>query len=278
MLPPINFSIFAKIIDSIIDFKRVCSNMPVRDSFALISSYKRIERRVKKIMELLGKFIKDPKYQKRMIRKHNKFYDTAEDEKEFLKYIQEKVDEDWNNKDYQHSYVLLMFHENVWKNLDDAKRRLAVEMTNEVIGSFFLKDMEKELVFVEDKNVNPFNDDNHIEVGNLATTKPHKILQQLVCSYSVSQSYGCLFMLPGEGSLVMLDDYIECKSIYEKTGDLEKIKEHPFMECVMDTSSNLLRRIYRYIDNNLVICGSKVRMPMSKEEFCSFTNVMKKRR
>ena len=65
----------------------------------------------------------------------------------------------------------------------------------------------------------------------------------------------------------MLKEVEECARTIKLDGDYGKVKDYNFVKCVSKTAKGIQEKIYKYIDNNLVIGEEKIKMPMSKDKF-----------
>ena len=253
------------VILSMIDKRRVFSNMNLIDSFALIFSVYRIQKFHQKIVKILSVATLDSVKLNVMFRKYLNMVDSTKNEKMFLKTIETVLDS-WE-EDVSKEEVLLCFHENVWSNLTDFQKKQAVNICNEVIAGILKFNKVKNVKYEYGKNSYDFAKTDDIYVGDITKDKPHEILHKIIYEYSFDKNYENIFKLDPETTELILEELARCEKIIDETQDYGAIRECGFIKVVTKTATQRQNEVYNYISNNLVIGGKKIKMNIKKNNF-----------
>lgn len=260
------FSFVSKeVLLSMIDKKRVFSDMSLKDSFSLIFSVYKIQKFEQKVIGILSLAVSNSSQIKYMFKKYLDMVDSTKNEKIFLKTMESVLDS-WEDS-IDKEEVLLCFHENVWANLSSFQRRQAINICNEFIAEILGCDKLKNVKYSYGKNSYDFEIEQNVYVGDIIKDKPHEILQRLIYEYSFIKNHENIFKLDEETSQYILKSLDDCAEVLHRTGDYGSIRDYEFIKNVKKTATGIQKDIYRYICDNLVINGKKVKMNISKDEF-----------
>ena len=255
-------------IDALInmtDAKRLSSNMRLGDNLSLIWSVYKIRKYENKITREMSRDLMDIGQINKKFEKYMRSVAAIKEEELFLKYLEDILDGLGDQEDKKQ--VLLCFHENVWGNLTEFQRRQAVSICNELISEILKCNVVKNVKFTYGDNSYDFYRSEDVYVGDINTDNPLTILQRLVYEYSFCKNYENLLLLDLDDRTDLLKELEECQKVIKETQDYGKIKDYHFIKCVRRTARDMQENIYKYIDNNLVINGKRIKMPVSKEEF-----------
>ena len=250
---------------NMVDTSRLSSNMRLGDNLSLIWSVYKIRKYENKITKEMSKDLMDVGQITKKFEKYMKSIAAIKEEELFLKYLEDILDGIGEEEDKKQ--VLLCFHENVWENLTPFQRSQAVNICNELISNILKCNVVKNVKFTYGDNSYDFCGSEDVYVGDLNKDNPSTILQRLVYEYSFCKNYENLLLLDLDDRTDLLKEIEKCKKIIEETQDYGKIRDYHFIRCVKRTACEMQEKIYKYIDNNLVINGKKIKMPMCKDEF-----------
>lgn len=255
-------------IDALIDMtdsKRLSSNMRLGDNLSLIWSVYKIRKYENKITKEINNDLLDYGKIDKKFKKYMKSVAEIKEEELFLKYLEDVLDGIGESEDIKQ--VFLCFHENVWENLTQFQKKQAVSICNELISNILKCNKTKNVKFNYGNNSYDFSFSSDVYIGDIIKDKPSSILQKLIYEYSFTKNYENILSLDQEDKLELLNEIEECQRIVTRTGDYGKIADYHFIKCVKKTAFDMQEKIYKYIDNNLVINGKKIKMTMSKEKF-----------
>lgn len=257
---------------------RTYNDLSIEENLKLSKSISTIIKQKNKIYSLLNIMTENKLYQKLMLRRHQKFYDMADAEQDFLDRLKEEIDGRSNNFDADEKYVFFCFNENVWRNLTLGQKIAAVEKCNK-----FLKDMLgctsiKKVTFEKQDNSYEFGDSKNVYCGDLGKDAACEILQRLVYEYSFNKNYEKVLELDEDEKAAILCEYKRCAELYKKQFNYDGMEDCSFIKCVRETSVDLLNKIYKYISKNLVVNGKKIPMGIDKTKFILDIVNLKKRR
>lgn len=255
-------------IDALInmtDAARLSSNMRLGDNLSLIWSVYKIRKYENKITREMSKGLID---MGQITKKFEKYMTTIAEIKEeelFLKYLEDILD--GVDGEIDRKQVLLCFHDNVWENLNEVQRKQAINICNDVISSILQCNATKNVKFEYGLNSYDFAKSGDVYVGNVNQDKPSTLLQRLVYEYSFCKNYENLLLLDFDDRCDLLKEIEKCGELLGDSKEYARVKDCHFVKIFNRTAIKMQEDIYKYINDNLVINGKKIKMPMSKNEF-----------
>ena len=248
-----------------IDTKRTAKSMGLIDLIRVCGGIRRLDRYQKKFNDQVD----DLNVAKKNFKKNfMKFLNTTTlMENEYLFLDQISCFLDGKDSSADEKMVFFCFNENVWKNLDEFRRKQAVVLCNELVAKILNCEKVLDVRFTYGENSYDFVSNDYLYVGDLKKDSAKSILHRIVYEYSFDKNYENVLALDESEREIMLKEIAICNKVIRETQDYGQVRDYEFIKCVSKTAKSMQEKIYKYIQDNLFINGKKVSMDVSKEEF-----------